>query len=76
MKKLWFAALSTAALLTACSDDVPTVEDPHNVVVDGEKMTQADFLQKHCVAKTGNENCEKVKNAMSKDATKGAVPRF
>jgi hypothetical protein len=55
---------------------VPKIDDPHNVVVDGQKMTQADFLQKYCISRAGNETCDKVKNAMDKDATKGVIPRF
>lgn len=76
MKKIIFVALVPVVLLFGCGDDVPKVSDPHNVIVDGQKMTQADFLQKYCVGKAGNETCDKVKNAMSKDATKGTIPRF
>ncbi len=76
MNKIFIITLLSMALLTACSDEVPKVEDPHNVVVEGQKMTQAAFLQKYCVGKEFNETCAKVQNAMSKDATKGVVPRF
>ncbi len=67
MKKIIVLALLPIVLLTACSDDVPKIDDPHNVVVDGQKMTQADFLQKYCISRAGNETCDKVKNAMDKD---------
>ncbi len=76
MKKIIVLALLPIVLLTACSDDVPKVDDPHNVVVDGQKMTQANFLQRYCISRAGNETCDKVKNAMDKDATKGVIPRF
>ncbi len=68
MKKIIVLALLPILLLTACSDDVPKIDDPH--------MTQADFLQKYCISRAGNETCDKVKNAMDKDVTKGVIPRF
>ncbi len=76
MKNIFIITLISTVLLTACSDGIPKVEDPHNVVVDGQKMTQAAFLQKYCIGKEYNETCGQVQNAMSKDATKGVVPRF
>ena len=82
MKNIRIIALLTTVLLTACSkdetpkDEVPKVEDPHNIVIDGQKMTQANFLQKYCVGKVDNETCAIVGNAMGMDATEGEVPRF
>jgi hypothetical protein len=76
MKKTFVLALFPSLILAACGNGVPKVSDPHNIVVDGQKMTQANFLQTYCVGKVGNETCDKVKNAMSRDATKGTVPRF
>ncbi|WP_333878393.1 hypothetical protein [Methylobacter sp.] len=81
MKNICIIALFTTVLLTACSkdetpkDEVPKVEDPHNIVIDGQKMTQANFLQKYCVGKVNNENCAIVGNAMGMDATKGEVQK-
>jgi len=75
MKKIYFAVCLPALLLTACGDDVPNVDDPHHVTVDGKPMKQADFLQQHCVGKLANETCDRVKNAMSKDFTKGEMPK-
>jgi hypothetical protein len=71
-------ALFQIVMLLACSkgDDVPKIDDPHNVVVNGQKMTQRAFLEKYCVAKVDNETCGKVSHAMEQDATHGVVPRF
>lgn len=76
MRRIFAATLLPLVLLTACNDGVPKVDDPHHVVVEGQKMTQAEFLQKYCINKVGNETCAKVQNAMSLDATKGEAPRF
>lgn len=76
MKKLFAVAPFLIALLAACSDGVPKIDDPHNVIVDGQKMTQAAFLEKYCIGKGNNETCLKVDHAKRMDATKGAVPRF
>lgn len=77
MKKIFTVTIFTI-FLTACSDGVPKVEDPHNVIVDGQKMKQADFLQKYCIGKELNETCANVKNAMAMDSTKSpsGIPRF
>jgi len=70
-------------LLTACDkteklpkDEVPRVDNPHDVVVDGQNITQANFLQKYCINKEENENCIKVQNAMALDTIEGNSPRF
>ncbi len=78
MKNIFIIPLFSTVLLTACSDGIPKVEDPHNVVVGGQKMTQAAFLQKYCIGKEYNETCAKIKNAMATDTTKapGGIPRF
>ena len=76
MKHLNLAIFAVVFLLTACSqDDVPRVEDPHNIMMDGKKITQQEFLKKYCVAKPANETCAKVSNAMSLDSTKGQMPK-
>jgi PBP1b-binding outer membrane lipoprotein LpoB len=77
MKKILTVTLLTI-FLAACSDDVPKVEDPHNVIVDGQKMMQADFLQKYCVGTELNETCARVKNAMAMDSTRSSsgIKRF
>lgn len=62
--------------LSACDQGVPKVDDPHNVIVDGKKMTQSAFLHKYCVEQVADPTCSKVKHAMLLDFTKGEVPRF
>jgi hypothetical protein len=74
--KILFTLSLIIGLLSACTDDVPAVDDPHNIVIGGQKLKQVEFLQKYCVEKPAHETCMKVKNAMSKDFTKGEVPRF
>jgi hypothetical protein len=75
MKKLLILTIAAMGFLTACSDGVPKVEDPHKPVVDGQQMTPKNFLEKYCVGKTGSATCDSVKNAMAKDATKGDLPK-
>lgn len=75
MERKFFIISLLIFLLSACGDGVPKIENPHKVVVDGKNMTQANFLQTYCIGKVGNETCDKVKNAMSKDATKSALPK-
>jgi len=65
--------------LVACKvDSVPHVEDPNNVVVNGEPMTQRAFIEKYCIGKPQNETCIKVQNAgaVSNIKDKTGVPRF
>lgn len=62
--------------LSACDQGVPKVNDPHNVTVNGEKMTQLAFLDRYCVEQVADPTCSKVRHAMRKDSSRGAVPRF
>lgn len=62
-----------AVLLVGCApepDPVPPVDDPRNIVVDGQPMTPREFVEKYCADKTGHETCVKVRRAMGADATK------
>ncbi len=68
-------ALLPALLLVACSDGVPRVEDPHNIVVDGQKITQATFLRTYCAGKSSNETCMRVLQAKQWDSTRGPMPK-
>lgn len=70
MKRLIAIATSTL-LLVACGDDVPTVEDPHNIVVEGIAMTQVAFLKKYCAGKADNATCMTVLVAKRQDSTRG-----
>jgi hypothetical protein len=66
----------TILLLTACSEGVPNVDDPHKILINGENITQKNFLDKYCVEKSKNETCLKVQQAMIQDLGKGTIPRF
>ena len=76
MNKILFLVPAIIGLLSACTDDVPTVDDPHNIVINGEKIKQTDFIKKYCIDKPTNGTCLKVEHAISQDATKGEAPRF
>lgn len=75
MNKQTLMALLPLLLLAACKDEVPKVDDPHNIVVDGKPITQLAFVNKYCMETATNETCVKVRRAMLQDSTKGAVPR-
>jgi hypothetical protein len=51
----------------ACEREVPHVDDPHNIVVNGEEMSQADFLDKYCIGKENNPTCSKVLDAATQN---------
>lgn len=61
--------------LMACSKGVPNISDPHNIEVDGQKLTQKEFLEKYCTKEQGNATCIQVSNAMGLDAAKGGTPK-
>jgi hypothetical protein len=63
-------ALIALAVVNGCSDSVPHVADPHNIVVDGQSMTQQSFLMKFCSGKKDNETCLRVGQAMAIDAVR------
>jgi len=46
---------------------VPTVDDVNNIMVDGQKMTPSQFMEKYCYGKTDNETCLKVSQAHKKN---------
>ena len=77
MKKMILAGFA-ATLIVGCSDPVPPVEDPKNIVVGGQPMTQRAFVDKYCTDKTDHETCVKVRRAMVAGATRSetGVPRF
>ena len=75
MKCLAKATLSFVSALAGCSDGCAKVDNPHAIMVDGKKMTQAAFLQTYCTAKGNNETCLRVVQAMRSDATKGVIPK-
>lgn len=75
MKNPLFLLVALVSVLTGCGDDVPKVENPHKVVVNGQPMSQKDFLTKYCLGKSNHETCLKVSQAMSLDSGKGGLPK-
>lgn len=78
MKRLSLMTFAAALVLAGCSDGVPKVVDPHNIVVDGKPMTQQQFLDTYCKGKKDSETCLIVAKAMTEDSTKSknGPPRF
>lgn len=75
MKKVFYVAtLLPVLFLSACGDGVPNVVDPHNIVVNGQKMTQDAFIEKYCPGKETNETCNKVKLAARMDSARPGKP--
>lgn len=75
MKIKLITAAMLLALLSACSDQVPTIEDPHHPNVNGAAMTPNAFLEKYCVGKIDNATCAKVRTANSLDAAQPRLPK-
>jgi hypothetical protein len=70
MKNLLALGLLAVVVVGCSPDPVPTVDDPRNIVVDGQSMTPQAFVEKYCSDKAGHETCIKVRRAMVADATK------
>ncbi|SOD39907.1 hypothetical protein [Nitrosovibrio sp. Nv4] len=51
----------------ACEREVPQVDDPHNIVVNGKEMSQAAFLDKYCIRKENHPTCSEVLNAATQN---------
>ena len=64
IRALW---LLPALVVAACGQEVPHVDDPHNIVVNGEEMSQADFLDKYCIGKESHPTCSKVVDAATRN---------
>jgi hypothetical protein len=78
MKTLFMVALLGVCLSACIDNSVPHVEDPDNVLVNGEPMTQRAFIEKYCIGKPNNETCLKVQHAgaVANLKSKTGVPRF
>ena len=78
MKLKALMALAGLVVLAGCNDSVPKVDDPRNIVVDGQPMTARAFVEKYCAGKEEHETCLTVRRAMVADATKSksGAPRF
>jgi hypothetical protein len=54
--------------------EMPHIDDPDNLVVDGEEMSQTDFINKYCIGKEKVLTCSRVLDAAAKnfiDRTRG-----
>lgn len=76
MIKRLVGVLAPVLLIAACSDGVPHVEDPHNIVINSQKMTQTEFLNEFCVGKSQSETCAAVLQAKRHDSTRGEMPKW
>ncbi|SFO06777.1 hypothetical protein [Nitrosospira briensis] len=47
----------------ACEREVPQVDDPDNIVVNGKEMSQDAFLNKYCIEKENHPICSKILDA-------------
>jgi len=74
MKRLTSLAV-LVVLIAGCGESVPTVTDYKKIVVDGQAMTHAEFLNKYCTNAPTNETCIRVSKAMREAATKGVTPK-
>lgn len=76
MKKHLALIFVVAAMLSACSDGVPNVADPHNPTdADGNPIKAYLFIKKYCEGKVTSETCAKVIQAHRTDSTKGGLPK-
>lgn len=66
----------TAITATACTnDDVPSITDPKNIVVNDKPMTAAAYHNAYCKVKPSNETCIAVKRQAEIDAALYATRR-
>lgn len=77
MKRIPISVMASIVVtLYGCSNSVPEVPDPDNIVVNGKKMTQAEFLEMYCLGQSRNETCIKVLIAKRKNHTRGPMPNW
>lgn len=63
-------------LSAACSKSAPTVEDAQNIVIDGVKLSQGDYLEKYCRGLEDDPSCIKVRTAKLQSSTRGEMPKW
>lgn len=63
------------ALLAGCGSDIPTVDNPHKIVVAGREMTQSEFLHQYCQGQVMHPSCVAVSRALAQDSTRGTMPK-
>jgi CheY-like chemotaxis protein len=57
------AWLLPGIFVLACEREVPHVDDPDNIVVNGKEMSKTDFINKYCIGKEKDPTCSKVSDA-------------
>ena len=63
IRPIW---LLPGIFVLACEREVPHVDDLDNIVVDGEEISQTDFINKYCSGKENSPTCSKVLDAAAK----------
>ena len=66
--------LLPAIVAGACNTGVPHVDDPNNIVINGEKLAPVVFLEKYCIDQAFETTCLKVSHA-ARTNIRGRVPR-
>jgi hypothetical protein len=61
IRPIWL--LPAIAVLACEREAPPRVDDPHNIVVNGEQMNQDNFLNKYCPEEIDDPTCSKVLDA-------------
>jgi len=74
MRQPCTVVISLALAITACSDAAPRV-DPEKPVVDGQPMTQIEYLGRFCRDKQADPMCVEVAQAMNRASTTAEVPK-
>ena len=64
IRPIW---LLPAIAVLACEREVPHVDDPTNIVVNDERMSQDAFINKYCTEKIDDPTCSKVVDAATKN---------
>lgn len=70
-----FSLTLLCTLLAGCGLDIPDVDNPRKIVVNGKPMTAPDFLKKYCQGQVLHPSCVSVSRVMAMDATRGPVPK-
>ena len=64
IRSIW---ILPAIAVLACEREVPTVDDPHNIVINAEKMSPAAFLEEYCIDKENHPTCSEVLDAATRN---------
>lgn len=77
LTKARLALLAVAAILAACGDKVPDIQDPKNPVVNGKAMTQREFLDTYCLGDNKTApSCTRIMVDRRQSVTDGPMPKW